>query len=74
MQYIAAAKLWRRGEIGESVMNDKKSFEATYVAYPFPALVDFGMALSRLFVRSRHWRDEAANVNTPASKDLREAV
>lgn len=55
-------------------MNDKKSFEATYVAYPFPALVDFGMALSRLFVRSRHWRDEAANVNTPASKDLREAV
>ena len=55
-------------------MNDKKSFEATYVAYPFPALVDFGMALSRLFVRSRHWQDEAANANTPASKDLREAV
>jgi len=74
LQYSVVAKLRRREEIGDFAMNDKKSFEATYVAYPFPALVDFGMALSRLFVRSRHWRDEAANANTPASKDLREAV
>ncbi len=34
-------------------MNDKKSFEETYVRYPFPLLVDFGLALSGLFVRTR---------------------
>lgn len=39
-------------------MDDKKSFEATYVAYPFSVLVDFGLALSRLYVRARHRREE----------------
>ena len=34
-------------------MAKDKSFESTYTAYPFPILVDFGMALSRLFVRAR---------------------
>ena len=34
-------------------MTDTKTFEATYPAYPFPALVEFGLALSRLYLRAR---------------------
>lgn len=32
---------------------ETKTFEQTYRSYPFPALVDFGVALSRLIVRKR---------------------
>ena len=40
-------------------MAEKKTFEATYRSYPFPVLVDFGLALSRLFIRTRDRRAEA---------------
>lgn len=32
---------------------ENKTFEQTYRSYPFPALVDFGIALSRLVVGQR---------------------
>ena len=34
-------------------MTENKAFEATYPAYPFRVLVEFGLALSRLYLRSR---------------------
>jgi len=43
-------------------MEHKNSFEATYGAYPFPTLVDFGLALSRLFTRARTRRNVPAKV------------
>lgn len=39
-------------------MTENKTFEATYRSYPFPVLVDFGLALSRLFIRARDRRSE----------------
>ncbi len=37
-------------------MNDQKTFEETYASYPFPRLVEFGLALSGLLVRVRDRR------------------
>ena len=41
-------------------MSDSKSFEETYRAYPFRPLVEFGLALSGLFVRARAPRAKPA--------------
>jgi hypothetical protein len=43
-------------------MTENKIFETTYRSYPFPVLVDFGLALSRLFIRTR---DRHAEAETP---------
>lgn len=34
-------------------MYKKNTFESTYRRYPFPVLVDFGIALGRLFLRAK---------------------
>ena len=39
-------------------MTEIKPFEATYPAYPFPALVEFGLALSRLYLLAHRRREE----------------
>lgn len=39
-------------------MNGKETFESTYRRYPFPALLELGLALSRLYVRARRARRE----------------
>jgi hypothetical protein len=44
-------------------MTEKKTFEATYRSYPFPVLVDFGLALSRLFLRTRNRRRAEAEAS-----------
>ena len=41
-------------------MSTIKSFEETYRAYPFRPLVEFGLALSSLFVRSPAPRTDAS--------------
>ncbi len=41
-------------------MSAMKSFEETYPAYPFRPLVEFGLALSGLFVRPPTPRAETA--------------
>ena len=48
-------------------MTENKTFEATYPAYPFPALVEFGLALSRLylFARRRHEAGPQSAPHTP---------
>lgn len=38
---------------------ESKTFEQTYRGYPFPVLVDLGLALSRLAVRRRASRTAA---------------
>lgn len=43
-------------------MENKNTFESTYGAYPFPTLVDFGLALSRLFTRTRTRRSAPGKV------------
>lgn len=47
-------------------MTENKAFEATYREYPFPVLIDFGLALSRLFVRVRARRAAARALPTAA--------
>ena len=52
-----AQTLWPLGPGAFGDMTEIKPFEATYPAYPFPALVEFGLALSRLYLLTRRRRD-----------------
>ena len=39
-------------------MSQRHTFESTYPHYPFPMLVEVGIAITKLFTRTR--RDDAA--------------
>ena len=39
-------------------MSQRNTFESTYPHYPFPMLVEVGIAITKLFTRTR--RDDAA--------------
>ena len=52
-------------------MTEMNRFETAYPAYPFAALVDFGLALSRLYLRARRPRAEGPKAGPQAAACLR---
>ena len=60
MESEPGKKPWRDGNGVDGKMSTIESFEETYRAYPFRPLVEFGLALSSLFVRSPAPRTDAS--------------
>ena len=52
-------------------MTEFKTFEATYPSYPFPALVEFGLALSRLYLLARRRHEEGPSAAPKAMRHAR---